>query len=92
MYALGNKRIEVRTKTVDGIEYCLSATIGKQEIWMPIEGMIMREDEKPKCSKCGYDGVALDKHHIHGRKNSDETVILCANCHREYHRENGYHL
>jgi transposase-like protein len=92
MIALGNKRIDIKRKIVDGVEYGLSDVIDGQELWMPTDGMILREDEKPKCSKCGYDGVALDKHHIHGRKNSDETVILCANCHREYHRENGYHL
>jgi CRISPR/Cas system-associated protein Cas10 (large subunit of type III CRISPR-Cas system) len=41
--------------------------------------------EERKCSSCGYSGIALDEHHIHGRKNSDETITLCSNCHREYH-------
>lgn len=38
-----------------------------------------------KCLLCGYSGVALDDHHIHGRKNSDETIRICSNCHREIH-------
>jgi len=38
------------------------------------------------CSKCGYIGLATDLHHIHGRKNSNETVRLCCNCHAELHR------
>ena len=41
--------------------------------------------EEKRCVACGYDGPALDRHHIHGRKNSDKTVFLCANCHREQH-------
>ena len=41
--------------------------------------------EQRKCSRCGYSGIALDEHHIHGRKISDETIILCSNCHRELH-------
>jgi hypothetical protein len=40
---------------------------------------------KEECVRCGYVGPALDRHHIHGRKNSDETIVLCANCHREVH-------
>jgi len=38
------------------------------------------------CMKCGYTGVATDSHHIHGRKNSNETIRLCCNCHAEIHR------
>jgi hypothetical protein len=46
--------------------------------------------EKPKapdpvCQLCGYTGPAIDHHHIHGKKVSNETVIVCANCHREIH-------
>jgi ssDNA-binding Zn-finger/Zn-ribbon topoisomerase 1 len=40
---------------------------------------------EPVCSLCGYKGPAIDRHHIHGRKNSDEIIIVCANCHREIH-------
>jgi hypothetical protein len=39
-----------------------------------------------KCIKCGYEGDALDWHHIRGRKNSTEVVRLCCNCHAEEHR------
>jgi hypothetical protein len=38
------------------------------------------------CSQCGYEGIAIDLHHIHGRKNSDITIRVCCNCHREIHR------
>jgi hypothetical protein len=38
------------------------------------------------CSLCGYVGVAIDQHHIHGRKNSNETIQVCCNCHREIHK------
>ena len=37
------------------------------------------------CSLCGYSGAAIDSHHVHGRKVSDETIVVCANCHREIH-------
>lgn len=37
------------------------------------------------CPLCGYRGAAIQKHHIHGRKNSPETVAICANCHVEIH-------
>lgn len=44
-----------------------------------------RRQPKDKCVRCGYQGPALDWHHIHGRKNSSKTIVLCANCHREVH-------
>ena len=44
-----------------------------------------RQQPKERCMRCGYKGVALDRHHIHGKKNSSETIVLCANCHREVH-------
>jgi hypothetical protein len=37
------------------------------------------------CSQCGYQGVAIDKHHVDGRKNSKVTIVVCCNCHREIH-------
>jgi len=37
------------------------------------------------CKLCGYEGIAIDEHHIHGRKKSRETIYICANCHREIH-------
>jgi len=41
--------------------------------------------EENTCSLCGYQGVAIDKHHIDGRKNSNRIVTVCCNCHREIH-------
>lgn len=87
-YILG-KEVLVETKIIDGELYCLSCVIDGKELWLPYSGMVI---EKQKCAICGYDGVALDKHHIHGRNNSDEIIILCANCHRELHNEIGYKL
>lgn len=86
-YTLGSKRIDVERKMIDGEEYLLSCVIDGKELWMPAAGL---EIIKRACVKCGYSGVALDEHHIHGRKNSDETVTLCANCHREHHMTYGY--
>lgn len=40
---------------------------------------------KNLCTQCGYEGPAIDHHHIHGRKYSNETIVVCANCHREIH-------
>ena len=39
-----------------------------------------------KCAICDWDKTTLDMHHIHGRKNSDITIRVCCNCHREIHR------
>lgn len=88
-YILGNIRIDVERKIIDGEEYILSNRHNGKELWLPAAGLKI---EKRKCAKCGYSGVALDEHHIHGRKNSDETIILCANCHREYHMKYGYKM
>lgn len=50
--------------------------------------------EKVKCSKCGFDkykGV-LHVHHIdhnHENNQSENLMVLCANCHMEYHHVNG---
>jgi len=41
---------------------------------------------RDKCEKCGYEGLALDFHHKHGRKNSNEVIRLCCNCHAAEHR------
>jgi len=38
------------------------------------------------CTQCGYEGAATDLHHIHGRKNSNEVIRVCCNCHAEIHR------
>jgi hypothetical protein len=76
-------------KIIDGEEYILSCIMDGNELWLPISGTKIKQ---PSCSKCGYSGVALDEHHIHGRKKSDETILLCSNCHRELHNEKGYKL
>jgi hypothetical protein len=44
------------------------------------------------CSLCGYSGPAIDSHHIHGRKNSNEVIDVCCNCHREIHIKEGWTL
>lgn len=91
MYSLGikGKKIKITKKIIDGVEYMLSYSDGDKELWIASDGLKINN---PKCSKCGYEGVALDKHHVKGRKNSDETILLCSNCHRELHMEKGYKL
>ena len=37
------------------------------------------------CPLCGYNGSSMQNHHVHGRKNSDITIRICANCHYEIH-------
>jgi len=51
-----------------------------------LEELRLQADSFFKCTKCDYEGVATDLHHIHGRKNSNITVRLCCNCHAEIHR------
>jgi hypothetical protein len=36
------------------------------------------------CSRCGK-AAPFERHHIHGRKNSDELEDRCINCHRIGH-------
>jgi uncharacterized protein with PIN domain len=75
----------VQTKMIDGQLYALCDKDGDKELWL-----LVTPPKERKCANCGYSGVALDEHHIHGRKNSDETITLCSNCHREYHMTYGY--
>ena len=77
-------KVKVKRKMIGGEEHILCDVTA--DLWLPVAGL---EIER-KCSRCGYSGVALDGHHIHGRKNSNETILLCSNCHREYHFEVGY--
>jgi DNA-directed RNA polymerase subunit RPC12/RpoP len=70
----------ITTKVVDGKTYALCDKDEEKELWILLEPL-----ELPKCIRCGYEGAGLDRHHVHGRKNSDETVYLCSNCHRELH-------
>jgi hypothetical protein len=38
----------------------------------------------PACANCGEnDDRCLELHHIAGRMHSEDTVILCRNCHRK---------
>lgn len=72
----------IKTKIFeDGHKYALCDVFEDgTELWLKMV------PEKPrKCSRCGYTGTSLDRHHIYGRKVSDETILLCANCHREIH-------
>jgi ferredoxin len=40
------------------------------------------------CAICGEDGQSvLEEHHIYGRNNSDETTLLCKNCHAKITEE-----
>jgi hypothetical protein len=70
----------IKTKMFSGELYALMDIIDKNEIWLKVTPI-----ENPKCIRCGYIGAGIDAHHIYGRKNSDETVYLCSNCHRELH-------
>ena len=79
-------KVNVKRKMIDGEEYILCDSDGVKELWLPASGLNIPER---KCAKCGYSGVALDEHHIHGRKNSNKTITLCSNCHREHHFEVG---
>ena len=49
------------------------------------ENRPIKPKEEPVCSLCGYKGPAIDHHHVHGKKASNEIIIVCANCHREIH-------
>jgi len=44
---------------------------------------------KEGCSVCGYNkcSLALHYHHIHGKAVSDETILVCSNCHYEIHEK-----
>jgi hypothetical protein len=70
----------IKTKIIGGQLYALCDKSNDKELWVAV-----MPPEVDSCSRCGYSGVAIDRHHVHGRKNSKETIILCANCHREVH-------
>lgn len=70
----------IKTAMIDGQLYARMEKGDEVEIWLKITPPATR-----KCIRCGYDGVAIDDHHIYGRGNSDETIPLCSNCHRELH-------
>lgn len=38
-------------------------------------------------ARCGFCGelAPFENHHVHGRAQSDETMIACVNCHRKHH-------
>ena len=70
----------ITTKIFNGDLYALMDKSEDQEVWLKIVPPTIST-----CERCGYQGPAIDRHHIDGRKNSDETVYLCSNCHRELH-------
>lgn len=70
----------ITIKEFGGIKYALCDKSNDVELWLKIE-----DASQPTCSRCGYTGASVERHHIHGRKNSKETIDLCANCHRETH-------
>ena len=40
--------------------------------------------QNPRCAICNEsDPCTLELHHIAGQKHSDDTAIICANCHRK---------
>lgn len=71
--------------TEDGTRFLLSKHLPALMLRKLFSEKHERQQVKMKCERCGYKGVALDRHHIHGRKVSSETIVLCANCHREVH-------
>lgn len=70
----------ITTKEFNGEMYALMDWDEEKEVWLKIVPVAIQT-----CERCGYQGAAIDEHHIHGRKNSDEIVDLCSNCHRELH-------
>jgi len=81
-YKLTDKSKDLITvKEFDGDKYSLCDRFGDTELWIKLTPVIT-----DKCSICGYIGAALQNHHVRGRKNSDETIRVCANCHVEIHK------
>jgi hypothetical protein len=70
----------ITTKIFNGELYALMDKNEEQEVWLRVV-----PPEISSCERCGYQGPAIDEHHVYGRKNSDEVVNLCSNCHRELH-------
>jgi len=70
----------IKTKEFNGEKYALMDSNVEKEIWLKVI-----PEKSIECLRCGYTGAGIDRHHIHGRKNSDETIYLCSNCHRELH-------
>jgi hypothetical protein len=75
----------IAIKEFNGEKYALvTRNKSGDEIWLK-----MPHDKPDKCAICGYEGSAIQRHHIYGRKKSKETILLCSNCHIELH--NGEH-
>jgi Zn ribbon nucleic-acid-binding protein len=79
IYSLTNKA-SIEKKVFDGVEYWLCDRNDDIELWIKAP-----DDKESECVRCGYKGAALESHHVYGRKNSDVTILLCANCHKEKH-------
>jgi hypothetical protein len=71
----------IKTKQVDGAKFALCDVVNGKELWIALP-----DESPPHCSRCGYQGTALQRHHVYGRKVSEETILLCANCHVEIHK------
>lgn len=69
----------ITTQNIDGKLWALCDVLDGKEIWFEVI------TGQPRCSMCGYSGPSLQHHHVHGRKNSNETILVCANCHIETH-------
>jgi hypothetical protein len=74
------EKATIATRMFDGVLYALCDKNEERELWLKV--VPFSED---RCIRCGYTGVAIDRHHVNGRKKSNKTVLLCANCHREVH-------
>jgi len=80
-YALTEKSKNlITTKTIDGKLYALMDKNDEVEMWLLVPPI-----KYPACSRCGYESPTIEKHHIYGRKQSKETILLCPNCHAEKH-------
>ncbi len=77
------KNVSPQVGYFNGEKYLLcQKTENGNKIWIKFP-----KEEQQKCEICGYSGAALEYHHIYGIKNSKETIVLCANCHRELHNK-----
>jgi hypothetical protein len=83
-YALTEKSKNlITTKTVDGQLYALMMIADDTEYWLLVKPP--EPVKLPACSRCGFESSVIEKHHIYGRKQSKETILLCPNCHAEKH-------
>ena len=55
--------------------------------WTETHRAELLEKYGKKCARCGYSEFesALDVHHINGRKDEQNIILLCSNCHKALH-------